>query len=48
MGKGEDEMFLVGVAMPSSELGQPPKEFYSFARVGSGFQTNNFSDYSES
>ena len=37
MGKGEDEMFLVGVAMSSSELGQPPKEFYSFARVGSGY-----------
>ena len=30
-------MFLVGVAIPSLEPGQPPKEFYSFARVGSGY-----------
>lgn len=30
-------MFLVGVALPISENGKPRQEFYSFARVGSGF-----------
>lgn len=30
-------MFLLGVALPSPEPGQPPREFLSFARVGSGY-----------